>query len=102
MLRVPVANGSLTDITCIVKNEINVNELNQIFKNVSKSNLSGILYYSEDPLVSVDILSSPYSCIFDSKLTYCLGNMIKIVGWYDNEFGYSSRLLDLINIIFKK
>jgi len=101
-IRVPVANGSLTDITCIVKNEIHVDELNRIFKNVSKSNLSGILYYSEDPLVSVDILSSPYSCIFDSKLTYCLGNMIKIVGWYDNEFGYSSRLLDLINIIFKK
>jgi len=101
-IRVPVANGSLTDITCIVKSEANVNELNKIFKNVSKSYLSGILYYSEDPLVSVDILSSPYSCIFDSKLTYCLGNMIKIVGWYDNEFGYSSRLVDLINIIFKK
>ena len=75
------------------------------FKNRSYTPIPiilGILYYSEDPLVSVDILSSPYSCVFDSKLTYCLGNMIKIVGWYDNEFGYSSRLVDLIDIVYKK
>jgi len=100
-IRVPVSNGSLTDITCIVKNKVKVSEVNKVFKEASLNLFSGILSYSEDPIVSVDVLSSPFSCVFDSKLTFCLDNMIKIVGWYDNEYGYSNRLVDLADIIFK-
>ncbi len=100
-IRVPVSNGSLTDITCIVKHKATVEEVNKVFKKASLGLFSGILSYSEDPIVSVDILSSPFSCVFDSKLTFCLDNMIKIVGWYDNEYGYSSRLVDLADYLFK-
>lgn len=100
-IRVPVSNGSLTDITCIVKNKVTVSEVNNVFKEASLNLFSGILSYSEDPIVSVDVLSSPFSCVFDSKLTFCLDNMIKIVGWYDNEYGYSKRLVDLADVIFK-
>ena len=100
-IRVPVSNGSLTDITCIVKNKVTVSEINNVFKEASLNLFSGILSYSEDPIVSVDVLSSPFSCVFDSKLTFCLDNMIKIVGWYDNEYGYSKRLVDLADILFK-
>ena len=99
-IRVPVSNGSLTDITCIVRNKTSVSEINALFKKASNSSFSGILSYTEDPIVSVDIISSPYSCVFDSQLTFCLGNMIKIVGWYDNEYGYSNRLADLAEIMF--
>lgn len=100
-IRVPVSNGSLTDITCIVKNKTSVSEINNLFKKASNDTFSGILSYTEDPIVSVDVISSPFSCIFDSKLTFCLDNMIKIVGWYDNEYGYSNRLVDLAKIMFQ-
>ena len=100
-IRVPVSNGSLTDITCMVKHKATVEEVNKVFKKASLGLFSGILSYSKDPIVSVDILSSPFSCVFDSKLTFCLDNMIKIVGWYDNEYGYSSRLVDLADYLFK-
>ena len=100
-IRVPVSNGSLTDITCIVRNKPTVLEVNKVFREASLGLFSSILSYSKDPIVSVDVLSSPFSCVFDSKLTFCLDNMVKIVGWYDNEYGYSNRLVDLADILFK-
>lgn len=95
-IRVPVPNGSLTDITFIVKKDTSVEEINQLFKKSSSTSLNGILEYTNDPIVSIDIIGNPYSCIFDSKLTSVIGKMVKIVGWYDNEMGYSHRIIDLI------
>ena len=102
-IRVPVANGSLTDITINVEKNTSIEEVNAIFKKASNSDLKGILEYTEDPIVSIDIVGNPHSCIFDSQMTSVIGNMVKIVGWYDNETGYSSRILDLIcNLSDKK
>ena len=101
-IRVPVSNGSLIDITCVTKKSVSCSEINDFFKFNSKSNLKGILSYTNDPIVSVDIISNHYSCIFDSQLTYSFDNLVKIVGWYDNEYGYSSRLMDLIDFLVKK
>ena len=95
-IRVPVSNCSLTDITCVVKKAVSIDDINQFFYNASKHALKGILFYNEDPIVSIDVTSSTYSCIFDSQLTYVSGDMVKIVGWYDNEYGYCSRLVDLL------
>jgi len=95
-IRVPVANGSLTDITINVKKPTSIENVNSIFKNAAENKLSGILEYTEDPIVSIDIVGNAHSCIFDSQMTSVIGNMVKIVGWYDNETGYSSRILDLI------
>lgn len=96
-MRVPVPDGSLTDLTVIVKeNPPTVEQINTAFKNASDSNLKGIVRYTEDPIVSVDILGDSNSCIFDSELTSVIGNMIKVVGWYDNEAGFSNRLIDLV------
>jgi glyceraldehyde 3-phosphate dehydrogenase len=102
-IRVPVANGSLTDITINVKKQTSIDEVNSIFKNAANTNLKGILEYTEDPIVSIDIVGNTHSCIFDAQMTSVIGNMLKIVGWYDNETGYSSRILDLIcNLSDKK
>ncbi len=98
-IRVPVLNGSLTDFTCILKSQPTVNEINQAFRTASEGFLKGILYYTEDPIVSVDILDNPHSCIFDSRLSSVVGGLTKVVGWYDNEYGYSSRMADLIEKI---
>ncbi len=95
-MRVPVPNGSLTDITCTVNKSISVEELNLAFKKSSEGIFKGILQYTEDPIVSVDVIDNPHSCVFDSQLTSVIGDMVKVVGWYDNEFGYSSRLRDLL------
>ncbi|REE27353.1 glyceraldehyde 3-phosphate dehydrogenase [Winogradskyella pacifica] len=95
-IRVPVANGSLTDITINVNKPTSIKEVNEIFKNAANNKLKGILEYTEDPIVSIDIVGNPHSCIFDAQMTSVIGNMVKIVGWYDNETGYSSRILDLI------
>ena len=95
-IRVPVANGSLTDITINVEQPTTIEKVNAIFKNASNNALKGILEYTEDPIVSIDIVGNPHSCIFDAQMTSVIGNMVKIVGWYDNETGYSSRILDLI------
>ena len=95
-IRVPVSNCSLTDITCLVKSKTDINQVNSLFKSLGQSSFKDIMFYNEDPIVSVDVKSSSYSCIFDSKLTYVTGNMVKVVGWYDNEFGYCSRLVDLL------
>ena len=100
-IRVPVPDGSLTDITCYVKQQVTIEEINAAFKKASVTNLKGILAYTEDPIVSVDILGNPNSCLFDAQLTSVIYKMVKVVGWYDNEIGYSSRIIDLI-ILLKK
>jgi len=100
-IRVPVINGSLTDITCVVSKEATVEQINSIFKSASESTLKGILQFTEDPIVSVDVIGNDHSCIFDAQLTSVLGRMVKVVGWYDNESGYSARLVDLIERISK-
>lgn len=98
-IRVPVPDGSLTDITYIVKKETSIDEVNLLFKQAAEGSMKNILSYIEDPVVSVDIIGNKYSCVFDSKLTSVLGKMVKVVGWYDNEVGYSNRLIDLIEKI---
>lgn len=99
-IRVPVLNGSLTDFTCILeKQPESVDQINNAFKIASETILKNILEYTEDPIVSVDVLDNPHSCIFDAQLTSIVGGMIKVVGWYDNEYGYSSRLTDIIDKI---
>lgn len=100
-IRVPVPDGSLTDITCYVKKEVSIAEINTAFKNASLTNLKGILDYTEDPIVSVDIIGNTNSCLFDAQLTSVIGKMVKVVGWYDNEIGYSSRIIDLIVLLRK-
>lgn len=101
-IRVPVPDGSLTDITCHVKNEVSIETINAAFKKATTTSLKGIMAYTEDPIVSVDIIGNTHSCVFDSQLTSVIDNLVKIVGWYDNEIGYSSRLIDLIIFISKK
>jgi glyceraldehyde 3-phosphate dehydrogenase len=96
-IRVPVPDGSLTDLTITVKGEVpTVDEINARFKEASENELKGILSYTDEPIVSSDIIGDPHSCIYDSKLTSVVGNLVKLVGWYDNEAGYSNRLIDLI------
>lgn len=101
-IRVPVPDGSLTDITFNVKRAVTIEEINNAFKEASKTNLKGILDYTEDPIVSVDVIGNRHSCLFDAQLTSVIDKMVKVVGWYDNEIGYSSRLIDLILLIRKK
>ncbi|WKZ64928.1 MAG: type I glyceraldehyde-3-phosphate dehydrogenase [Flavobacteriales bacterium] len=95
-IRVPVPDGSITDITCRVKDLKSADEINAYFRSLAEGRLKGILRYTEDPIVSVDIVGDPHSCIFDAQLTSVVGNMVKVMGWYDNEYGYSSRLVDLV------
>lgn len=97
-IRVPVPNGSLTDITCYVNKPLSIEAINQRFKEASTLSLKGILAYTEAPIVSIDIKGNTNSCLFDAQLTSVLGQMVKVVGWYDNEVGYSSRLLDLMRL----
>lgn len=94
-LRVPTITGSITDFTAVLKTPATAEEVNAAFKKAAEGSLKGILKYETDPIVSVDIIGSQYSCIFDSELTLALGNTVKILGWYDNEAGYSARLADL-------
>ena len=95
-IRVPVPDGSLTDITFNVKRAVTINEINAAFKSAAQTTLKGILDYTEDPIVSVDVIGNKNSCIFDAQLTSVIDKMVKVVGWYDNEIGYSSRIIDLI------
>lgn len=97
--RVPVADGSLTDLTAVVSREVTAEEINAAMKAAAEGPLKGILQYSTDPLVSADIVGNPHSCIFDSGLTKANGTLVKIVGWYDNEWGYSNRVADLVQKI---
>jgi len=100
-MRVPTPDGSLTDLTVVLKRAATVDEINNAIKQASETSLKGYLEYTTDPLVSVDIIGNPHSCIFDSQLTAANGTLAKVVGWYDNEYGYSSRVADLIVKLFK-
>ena len=95
-MRVPVPTGSVTDLVVEVGREVTKDEVNAAFKTAAETYLKGILEYTEDPIVSSDIVTSPASCTFDASLTMATGNQVKIVGWYDNEWGYSNRLIDLV------
>jgi len=99
-LRVPVADGSITDFTAILNREVTIDEVNDAFKEAATSGqMSKVLVYSDEPIVSTDIVGSPASCTFDSELTMVMGKMVKVCGWYDNEWGYSNRLVDLVEIV---
>ena len=98
-IRVPVPDGSLTDITFNVSQKVSIEEINLAFKKASETYLKGILDYTEDSIVSVDIIGNKNSCLFDAQLTSVIDKMVKVVGWYDNEIGYSSRIIDLIQFI---
>jgi len=100
-IRVPVLNGSLTDFTCSLKKLPTVAEINAAFKLAADGPMKNVLEYTEDPIVSTDIIGNPHSCIFDAQLTSVVGGLVKVVGWYDNEMGYSSRLVDLVEKISK-
>src|SRR5919202_3410876 len=99
-LRVPVQDGSITDFVAILDRDVDADEVNAAYREAASSGpLAGVLTYSEDPIVSSDIVGSPASCTFDSPLTMAMGNLVKVLGWYDNEWGYSNRLVDLVEIV---
>jgi glyceraldehyde 3-phosphate dehydrogenase len=102
-VRVPVPNGSLTDITCVLKSSPTAEVINAAFLKASKSaDYNNIIQYVDEPIVSVDIIDNQHSCIFDSMLTSVLDGMVKVVGWYDNEIGYSNRLADMVQLLFQQ
>lgn len=98
-MRVPIPDGSLTDLTVVLKKEVSAEEINEAMKKAADGPMKGILEYTVDPIVSIDIVGNPHSCIFDSQLTSANGTLVKVVGWYDNEAGYSARAADLIEKI---
>lgn len=98
-IRVPVLNGSLTDFTCILKTKPTTTAINHAFAQAASATFKNIVQYTEDPIVSVDIINNPHSCIFDAQLTSIVGDLVKVVGWYDNESGYANRLVDVIERI---
>ena len=98
-VRVPVEDGSLTDLAAVLSRETTADEVNNAFKKAAEGDLAGVLHYSTDPLVSRDIIGNPASCVFDSGLTQAAGTLVKIFGWYDNEWGYTCRLADLAAIV---
>ncbi len=95
-MRVPIPDGSVTDFTAILKKPATVEEIKEAFKKASEGAMKGILEYCSDPIVSIDIVGNTHSCIFDAELTMVIGNTVKVVGWYDNEAGYSTRVVDLM------
>ncbi len=95
-MRVPIPDGSVTDFTAVLKKPATVEEIKAAFKKASEGSMKGILEYCEDPIVSIDIVGNPHSCIFDADLTMVIDNTVKVVGWYDNEAGYSTRVVDLM------
>ncbi len=98
-LRVPVPTGSATDLSFEASRETSVEEVNQIMRDAAEGPLKGFLVYTEDPIVSTDIVTDPASCIFDAGLTKVIGNQVKVVGWYDNEWGYANRLVDVVALV---
>jgi len=98
-MRVPTANGSVTDFVVELKKEASIEDINAAMKKASEGALKGILEYCDEPIVSADIIGNPSSCIFDSLCTMVIGNMVKVVGWYDNEWGYSNRVIDLVKYV---
>jgi glyceraldehyde 3-phosphate dehydrogenase len=95
-MRVPIPDGSLTDLTAVIKKPASIEEINAAMKKAAESTMKGILEYTEEPIVSIDIVGNPHSCIFDAQMTAVMGTLVKVVGWYDNEAGYSNRIADLI------
>lgn len=100
-MRVPVPDGSLTDITCVLRKPATPAAINAAFKRAAENELKGILQYTEDPIVSIDVVGNPYSCVYDAEFTAVVGNLVKVMGWYDNESGYSNRMADLVEIMGK-
>jgi glyceraldehyde 3-phosphate dehydrogenase len=100
-IRVPVPNGSLTDVTCVLTKIPTVQQINEAFYAAAQGNLKGIIQYTEDPIVSVDVIGNPHSVLYDAEFTSVVGNLVKIIGWYDNEWGYCNRLIDLSLIMGK-
>jgi glyceraldehyde 3-phosphate dehydrogenase len=98
-LRVPIPDGSVTDLVLILGKEVTKDEVNDAVRAAAEGPLDGILEYSEDPLVSIDIVGNPHSCVFDAQSTMANGKLVKVLGWYDNEWGYSCRLLDLVELV---
>jgi glyceraldehyde 3-phosphate dehydrogenase len=98
-MRVPVPTGSVTDLTVVTARETSVDEVKNAYREAANGQLKGILTYAADPIVSSDIVTDPASCIFDAELTKVIGNQVKVVGWYDNEWGYSNRLVDLVGVV---
>jgi len=94
-LRVPIPNGSITDLTLVLDQDVTAEEINAAMRTAAEGELAGVLEYSEEPLVSIDIVGNPHSCIFDAGRTMAMGDLVKVMGWYDNEWGYSNRLVDL-------
>ena len=101
-MRVPVPTGSATDLTAVLKKSVTKEEVNEVVKAAANGSLKGYLTYTEDPIVSSDIVTDPASCIFDASLTIAMGNTVKVVGWYDNEWGYSNRLVDITKFVGSK
>jgi len=99
--RVPVPDGSVTDLVCILDRDVTVDEVNDAFREAAEGRLQGILRYTDEPIVSSDVVGDPHSCVFDSELTMAIGNLVKVVGWYDNEWGYSNRLVELTEMVGK-
>ena len=98
-LRVPVPDGSITDLVVELGRDVTKDEVNAAFKAAAEGSLKGIVYYTEDPIVSSDIVGTPASCTFDASITMAYGNQVKVFGWYDNEWGYSNRLVDLTALV---
>src|SRR5262249_25079420 len=101
-MRVPVPDGSVTDLVAILNKDVTIADVNAAFQEAAASGkLKGILEYTEDPIVSSDVLGNPHSCVFDSLSTMVIGNLVKVIGWYDNEWGYSNRVVDLVKLVGK-
>jgi glyceraldehyde 3-phosphate dehydrogenase len=98
-MRVPLPTGSATDLTVELSREVTAEEVNAAVKKAAEGAMKGYLTYTEEPIVSSDIVTDPASCIFDAQLTKAFGNQVKVLGWYDNEWGYSNRLVDLVNFV---
>jgi glyceraldehyde 3-phosphate dehydrogenase len=102
-MRVPVPDGSVTDLVCVLKKDVSVEEVNEAFRKAAeKGSLVGKLIFTDEPIVSSDIVGSPASCTFDSLATMAIGNLVKVIGWYDNEWGYSNRLVELALLVGSK
>jgi glyceraldehyde 3-phosphate dehydrogenase len=98
-LRVPVADGSVTDLVCVMRSEPTTDEINAAYREAARGGMRGVIEYTEDPIVSSDIVGNPHSCIVDGLSTMANGNLVKVLGWYDNEWGYSNRLVDLTELV---
>ncbi len=101
-IRVPTPSGSITDFTALLEKEVTSEEVNQVLKQAAENEMKGIIQYTTEPLVSVDIIGNTHSCIFDSEFTNAQGNLVKVMGWYDNEMGYASRIGDLVVFLIEQ